>query len=83
MNRLGIRSARLDLDSFFEFGGRCAQSRTAIDHPDSLPLLAASDVFSVIADARESQGDWELAHRTLIGGKIVLKLQQGMPMSTN
>ena len=61
--RLGLRSARLDLDSFFRFHNRHGRLERA-----QLPLLAANDVFSVIADARETQGDWDLAHRSLIRG---------------
>lgn len=55
--RLGIRSARLDLDSFLELTRQ------------KPPYLAFSDVFNVMVDARDTGGNWFFAFQNLITGR--------------
>lgn len=55
--RLGVRSARLDLDSFLELTRQ------------KLPYLAFSDVFNVMVDARDTDGNWIFAFKNLITGR--------------
>jgi len=54
--RLGIRSARLDM-KFFEFTRQ------------KPPYFAFSDVFNVMVDARDTNGNWFYAFQNLITGR--------------
>lgn len=54
---LGIRSARLDLGNYLE------KTR------QKLPYLAFSDVFNVMVDARDTDGNWFYAFQNLITGR--------------
>lgn len=55
--RLGIRSARLDLGTYLHLTRQ------------KLPYLAFSDVFQVMIDARDTDGNWIYAFRNLIDGR--------------
>ena len=54
--QLGIRSARLDLDNYLTLTRQ------------KLPYLAFSDVFNVMADARDTDGNWPYAFQNIITG---------------
>jgi len=54
---LGIRSARFDLGNYLE------KTR------QKLPYLAFSDVFNVMVDARDTDGNWFYAFQNLITGR--------------
>jgi len=66
IQRLGIRSCKLNTDALFNLAKPKAPGYKT---RHVVPFLALCDVFRVIADGRESEGNWKLAHRNLITGR--------------
>lgn len=67
VKKLGIRSARLDVDTYFALTRK--HYRTKRQSRELNPFFAISDVFAVLLDARETEGHWDYAHRNLVKGR--------------